>query len=189
MRHQRRRSLFPRLDPSHEGWRSNRDQTSICQPPHLVVPGLPEPTLSLGRRFRIPRHPEGGTRDIVVALEVHRDLVTSEMIVLAHLDNLADHLGLVACAITCGFVSGRGDTAGLLFVAPQPSAWSVISNYRHVSAMMAATYVRWDIASRRADAQASSLSVADPPSPGRTRCVHDAPQIPQLAQPTLRSGA
>ena len=39
-------------------------------------------------------HPRLGNRDVVIALEVHGDLARPEVVVLAQIEDLADHLGL-----------------------------------------------------------------------------------------------
>ena len=44
--------------------------------------------------FEDPPHPRRADRDVVVALQVHRDLARPEVIVLAQVDDLADDLGL-----------------------------------------------------------------------------------------------
>jgi hypothetical protein len=70
---------------------------------HWFLVSLPAPVVTLvalrgGESAEIeavqnPPHPRSGDLDVVVSLQIHRDLVRPEVVVLAQVHDLADHLG------------------------------------------------------------------------------------------------
>jgi hypothetical protein len=167
--------------------RSNCRATAVVLSRNLAISMVT--LVALGAResahvqpFEDPPHAGGGDLDVVIALEVHRDLVRPEVIVLAQIDDLAEDLG--PRGVRARVRPARRVPEALdpvLLVAAQPlvvrRAADAVSSGTSWPRFPLTSWQYRIIARRLATLRACSRSVIGSPLSRRTRCVHDVRQF------------